>query len=141
MNSEAIALHYDIAEVGEMQHNPAKNVLWVAMLPDEVSTRMGRDITDVLELLAIARAKLNAARLQRPTPFIDKTIYTNWNALCVSAYLHYARALARPDARQFALRSLDRILAEAWDARARPVARHRLQRYQGREALRARPAR
>src|SRR5271169_54473 len=85
------------------------------MLPDEVSAAMGRDITDVLELLAIARAKLSAARAQRPTPFIDKTIYTNWNALCVSAYLHYARALGRPDARQFALRSLDRILAEAWD--------------------------
>ena len=57
---------------------------------------MGRDITDVLELLAIARAKLSAARPQRPTPFIDKTIYTNWNALCVSAYLHYARALGDP---------------------------------------------
>ncbi|HEY4900648.1 MAG TPA: thioredoxin domain-containing protein [Terriglobales bacterium] len=113
---QAISLHYDIAEVGEMHHNPAKNVLWVAMLADEVSSRMGRDITDVLELLAIARAKLSAARLRRPTPFIDKTIYTNWNALCVSAYLHYARALARPDARHFALRSLDRILAEAWDA-------------------------
>ena len=112
---QAISLHYDIAAVGEMQHNPAKNVLWVAMMADEISRRMGRDITDVLELLAIARAKLNAARLQRPTPFIDKTIYTNWNALCVSAYLHYARGLARPDARQFALRSLDRILAEAWD--------------------------
>jgi len=112
---EAISLHYDIAEVGEMQHNPAKNVLWVRMLADEVSTTMGHDITDVLELLAIARAKLSAARAQRPTPFIDKTIYTNWNALCVSAYLHYARALGRPNARQFALRSLDRILAEAWD--------------------------
>ena len=112
---QAIALHYDIAEVGEMHHNPVKNVLWVSKLADEVSSRMGRDITDVLEFLAIARAKLSAARAQRPTPFIDKTIYTNWNALCVSAYLHYARALARPDARQFALRSLDRILAEAWD--------------------------
>jgi uncharacterized protein YyaL (SSP411 family) len=112
---QAIALHYDIAEVGEMHHNPAKNVLWVSKLADEVSSRMGRDITDVLDFLAIARAKLSAARAQRPTPFIDKTIYTNWNALCVSAYLHYARALARPDARQFALRSLDRILAEAWD--------------------------
>jgi uncharacterized protein YyaL (SSP411 family) len=111
----AIALHYDIAEMGEMQHNRAKNVLWVAMPAEEVSSRMGRDISEVLELLSIARAKLSAARAQRSTPFIDKTIYTNWNALCVSAYLHYARALVRPDARQFALRSLDRILAEAWD--------------------------
>ena len=99
-----------------MHHNPAKNVLWVSMLADEIAGKMGRDITDVLDLLAIARAKLNAERLKRPTPFIDKTIYTNWNALCISAYLHYARVTRRPDARHFALRSLDRILAEAWDA-------------------------
>src|SRR5271169_524657 len=113
---QAIALHYDIGEKGEMHHNPAKNVLWVRMLSNEIAATMGRDITDILDLLAVARSKLSAARLQRPTPYIDKTIYTNWNAMCVSAYLHYARAIGRPDARQFALRSLDRILAEAWDA-------------------------
>ncbi len=113
---EAIALHYDIGETGEMHHNPAKNVLWIAMLADEVAGKMWRDITDVLDLLAIARAKLTAARLHRPTPYIDKTVYTNWNALCISAYLHYARVTRRPDARHFALRSLDRILAEAWNA-------------------------
>ncbi|MFZ1133521.1 MAG: thioredoxin domain-containing protein [Candidatus Korobacteraceae bacterium] len=110
----AIALHYDINEVGEMHHNPAKNVLWVSMLSDEIAGKMGLDITEVLDLLAIARAKLNAARLKRPTPYIDKTIYTNWNAMCISAYLHYARVTGRTDARQFALRALDRILAEAW---------------------------
>jgi uncharacterized protein YyaL (SSP411 family) len=114
---EAIALHYDIGEQGEMHHNPAKNVLWVSLLADEIAGRISRDITDVLDLLAIARAKLTAARLHRPTPYIDKTIYTNWNALCISAYLHYARVTRRPDARHFALRSLDRILAEAWEAR------------------------
>jgi hypothetical protein len=113
---QAIALHYDIGEVGEMHHNPAKNVLWVSMLSDEIAGKMGRDITDVLDFLATARAKLNAERLKRPTPYIDKTIYTNWNALCISAYLHYARVTRKPDARHFALRSLDRILAEAWNA-------------------------
>ena len=113
---DAIALHYDIGETGEMHHNPAKNVLWIAMFADEVAGRMSRDITNVLDLLAIARAKLTAARLHRPTPYIDKTVYTNWNALCISAYLHYARVTRRPDARHFALRSLDRILAEAWNA-------------------------
>ncbi len=110
----AIALLFDIGEVGEMHHNPAKNVLWVSMLSDEIAGKMGRDITDVLDLLTIGRAKLNAERLKRPTPYIDKTIYTNWNAMCISAYLHYARVTGRKDARQFALRSLDRILAEAW---------------------------
>src|SRR5271165_5934219 len=113
---QAASLHFGIGDTGQMHHNPAKNVLQVSMLSDEIASNMGRDITEVLDLLAIARAKLAAARLLRPTPYIDKTIYTNWNALCISAYLHYARATPRPDARHFALRSLDRILAEAWDA-------------------------
>jgi uncharacterized protein YyaL (SSP411 family) len=57
-----------------------------------------------------------AARLQRPTPYVDKTVYVNWNSLCISAYLDAARILGLDDAQKFALRSLDRILAEAWSA-------------------------
>jgi uncharacterized protein len=41
-------------------------------------------------------------------------MYVNWNALCVSAYIEVARVLSNDDARHFALRSLDRILSEAW---------------------------
>jgi uncharacterized protein YyaL (SSP411 family) len=59
-----------------------------------------------------------AARLQRTTPYVDKTVYVSWNALCVSAYLKAASALHMDDARRFALRSIDRILAEAWNAEA-----------------------
>jgi uncharacterized protein YyaL (SSP411 family) len=113
---QAAALHYDISEKGEMHHNPAKNVLWISMLSDEIAGQMGKDINGALDLLANARAKMSAARRERPTPYIDRTIYTNWNALCISAYLHYARVTRKSEARQFALRSLDRILAEAWDA-------------------------
>ena len=36
--------------------------------------------------------------------------------MCVSAYLQAAQVLGLEDARKFALRSLDRILSEAWDA-------------------------
>lgn len=111
---EAAALHFDINPVGEMHHNTAKNVLWVAMLPEEIAAKMGRKVPEVLDLLASAKTKLYAARLLRPTPFVDKTIYVNWNAMCVSAYLQTAQALGIDDARKFALRSLDRTLAEAW---------------------------
>jgi uncharacterized protein YyaL (SSP411 family) len=112
---QAMALHLGINEMGQMHHNSAKNVLQITMLSDEIAGKMSRDITNVLDLLAIARAKLNAARLLRPTPYIDRTIYTNWNALCISAYLQYARVTRQTDTRHFALRSLDRILAEAWN--------------------------
>ena len=113
---QAIALHYDIAETGEMHHNPAKNVLWVRAMPEEVASHMGFEVTQVLDLLASAKTKLYAARLQRPAPFVDKTIYVSWNAMCVSAYLQAAQVLGLAEVRKFALRSLDRILAEACDA-------------------------
>jgi uncharacterized protein len=112
---EAASLHYDIEEAGEMQHDPSKNVLWVRALPEEVASRMGVDISKALDLLASAKTKLYTARLKRPTPFVDKTVYVNWNAMCVSAYLQAAQVLGLDEARKFALRSLDRILSEAWD--------------------------
>jgi len=112
---EAAALHYDIEAAGEMHHNPAKNVLWLRAMPEEVASRMGVDVGKALDLLASAKTKLYAARAQRPTPFVDKTVYVNWNAMCVSAYLQAAQVLQLDNARKFALRSLDRILSEAWN--------------------------
>ncbi|MCU1311755.1 MAG: hypothetical protein JWO20_2880 [Candidatus Angelobacter sp.] len=109
------AAYYDIGEVGEMHHNPQKNVLFVAKGMDEIATQFGRSEDDVFALLASARRKMSAARLERPTPYVDKTVYVNWNALLISAYLDAARVLHNDEARRFALKSLDRILAEAWN--------------------------
>jgi hypothetical protein len=47
---------------------------------------------------------------------VDKTVFAGWNALCVSAYLEAAKVLKLEAAEHFALRSLDRILAEGWQA-------------------------
>jgi uncharacterized protein YyaL (SSP411 family) len=112
----ATCLHYDINEIGEMHHNPAKNVLYVRASAEEISKRLGLPQDQVEILLRSARKKMYAARLQRPTPYVDKTVYAGWNALCVSAYLEAAKVLGLETAKHFALRSLDRILAEGWRA-------------------------
>jgi uncharacterized protein len=111
---EVAAAHYDISEVGEMHHNHAKNVLWVRTPVSEIAGKMNLPEAQVAELLARAKYKMYQARKQRPTPYVDKTIYVNWNALCISSYLQAARVLELPEARHFALRSLDRLLSEAW---------------------------
>jgi uncharacterized protein YyaL (SSP411 family) len=113
--AEVAALHYDINEIGEMHHNPAKNVLYVRAGLDEIARRLSVSEDRVRELLASAKKKMCAARLARPTPYVDKTIYAGWNAMCVSAYLGAARLLDIPDALHFALRSLDRLLSEGWN--------------------------
>ena len=108
------ALYFDIGEVGEMHHDPAKNVLYVKAPIEEISAQLGMPAEKARELLHSAKKKLYAARLRRPTPFVDKTIYTGWNALCISAYLAAAAVLKLDDARRFALKSLDRVLSQAW---------------------------
>ncbi|MGO9126707.1 MAG: thioredoxin domain-containing protein, partial [Terriglobales bacterium] len=109
-------LHYDINEIGEMHHNPAKNVLYVRASVEEIAKRLNLPISRIESLLQSAKQKMYAVRLQRPTPYVDKTVYVGWNALCVSAYLEAAKVLRLDAARHFALRSLDRILAEGWHA-------------------------
>jgi uncharacterized protein YyaL (SSP411 family) len=113
--AQAAALRYDINEVGEMHHNAAKNVLYIRAQVEEIAKRMDLASDRVRVLLDSAKRKMYAARLQRPTPYVDKTIYVAWNAMCVSAYLEAAKVLDLDASRRFALRSLDRILAEGWD--------------------------
>jgi len=116
--AQVACLHYDINEVGEMHHNPAKNVLYQRAPVEEIAIRLKLSTGEVREILESAKKKMYAARLQRTTPYVDKTVYVSWNALCVSAYLTAASVLHLDDARRFALRSLDRILAEAWNSGA-----------------------
>ncbi len=112
--AQVAALHYDINEIGEMHHNPAKNVLYIRAPVEEIAKRLSLTLERVEALLHSAKEKMYAARLKRPTTYVDKTVYVGWNALCVSAYLEAAKALSLAAARHFALRSLDRILAEGW---------------------------
>ncbi len=116
--AQVACLHYDINEVGEMHHNPAKNVLYQRAPVEEIAARLKISSERVREILQSAKKKMYAARLQRTTPYVDKTVYVSWNGLCVSAYLKAGSVLHLEEARRFALRSLDRILAEAWSADA-----------------------
>jgi len=113
--AQIACLHYDITEVGEMHHNPAKNVLFQRASVEEIAARLKLPIDRVRDVLEIAKQKMYASRMNRPTPYIDQTVYVSWNSLCISAYLQAASVLGLDDARHFALRSLDRILTEAWN--------------------------
>jgi hypothetical protein len=106
--------YWDIGELGDMHHNPAKNVLHVKETLEERAGQ-GGDLEKLRALRDRARAKLLAARSKRPTPFIDRTLYTGWNAMGVSAYLDAARVLRLDGAREFALLTLNLLLDEAWD--------------------------
>lgn len=117
--ARVVELHYDVEAHGEMHHNPAKNVLWIARDPGEIAKLLRLEETDVRLIIARAKGKMLDARRKRPTPFIDTTLYVSWNAMFVSAYLDAARVLGGKigdNCRAFALKTLDRLIAEGWDA-------------------------
>ena len=108
--------YFDIGELGDMHHNPQKNVLYRRYTLDEIAKRSQTEPAVAEELLRSAQQKLLAARQKRPEPYIDRTIYTSWNALAISAYLHAAHVLELDEPRAFALKTLDRILIDGWDS-------------------------
>jgi uncharacterized protein YyaL (SSP411 family) len=96
---------FDIEPEGEMHHNPAKNVLWRRREPasEAEQTELRR-----------AMEKLKAARDRRPSPFVDRTAYVNWNAMMAGAFLQAGAVLDRPECNTLALQVLERIWKEAW---------------------------
>ena len=110
-------LHYDVEPQGEMHHNPEKNVLWIARSAGEIAKALELDEAAVRLIIASAKGNMLAARKPRPTPFVDQSMYVAWNAMFVSAYLDAARVLAGATGthcKTFALKTLDRMLREAW---------------------------
>ncbi|MGB6975500.1 MAG: thioredoxin domain-containing protein [Terracidiphilus sp.] len=112
---ELAVLYWDIGELGDMHHDPAKNVLHRKYSSSVLAEDAGRKEEEVRQALEVARQKLLAARNQRKAPFIDRTLYTSWNAMGVTAFLEAARVFDLDEPREIALRTLTRLLAEAWD--------------------------
>jgi hypothetical protein len=108
------ALYYHIEAQGEMHHNPAKNVLFIDQPLDAIAARLEMDEAQVAEVLASARRKMAEARARRQTPFIDKSIYTSWNGMLISALLEAYRVLGAAGERDRALATLDLLMSKAY---------------------------
>ncbi len=103
---------FDIGEIGDMHHNPLKNTLHIDQPLAVIATKAGIALEEAGSLIHNAKAKLYAARKLRKTPYVDKTVYVGWNSMMISAYLEAGRVLRDEAASAFALKSLDRILAQ-----------------------------
>jgi hypothetical protein len=117
--ARVMELYYDVEPHGEMHHNAAKNVLWIAREPAEIAATLALSEAAVRTTIAQGKSKMLNARLPRPTPYVDKTMYAAWNAMFVSAYFAAAGVLGGAigeGCRAFALKTLNRMLAEVWSA-------------------------
>ncbi|HWT66803.1 MAG TPA: hypothetical protein VN151_11875, partial [Terracidiphilus sp.] len=112
------SFYWDIGELGDMHHDPTRNVLHRNFTVDELAAKTGKSTDETKLLIDAAHRKLLGVREERPTPFVDRTLYTGWNAMAVTAYCEAAQVLRLDAVSAFALRTLDRLLEEAWDGAA-----------------------
>jgi len=118
LSAEEIAVaepYFDIGPIGDMHHNYEKNTLHIDLPLTDAAKAANISLERAAELVKAAKVKMYAARKLRPTPRIDKTIYTSWNAMMISVYLEAGRVLEDAAATSFALKTLDRVLGTAWD--------------------------
>ena len=109
------ALYYHVEAQGEMHHNPGKNVLFIDQPIEAIAARMNLRQEDVRLILARAKGRMLEARLGRPTPVVDKTIYSSWNAMMISALLEAYKVLGLEGSRDRALMALDLLLEKSYD--------------------------
>jgi len=117
---EVAAAYFDIGTAGEMDHNPSRNVLYVAEPIERIAGRLGEDPGEVARRLTQAIAKLRDARARRPTPAVDRTRYTNWNGMLAGAMIRAGPVLEDPWALEHGLATLRRVRQEAADPAALP---------------------
>ena len=114
-DAEVISLYYNVYPDGEMHHNTAKNVLYVDMEPRTIADRLDMDEADVARRLEEGRRAMLEVRGQRPTPFVDRTIYANWNGMMASAFIEAYKVLGLEECKDRALLAIERLLNEAYD--------------------------
>ena len=108
----ALLSSYLLHEQGGMHHDPAKKVLFATRSVHELAAGLGKNVQDTDRIIQAGKKKLLNARRQRETPFIDKTLYTSLNGMLISAYFHAFAVLGDEEVREFAVKSLERILTE-----------------------------
>lgn len=109
---DVINLYYDITEAGDMHHANGRNVLRVSRSASSVARELSLPVETVEALTESAKAKMQAKRRARPMPFVDKSLYVNWNGMMIAAYFEAADLLDLPEVRDFAEKSLERMLRD-----------------------------
>jgi len=113
--TSVVAQYYHVEPTGEMHHNPAKNVLFIDQPIEAIAARLKMTPQEVAAILSVAKSKMLAARVQRPTPYVDTTIYASWNGMMISVLLEAYKVLGLKEWRHRALVALNLIIDKAYD--------------------------
>ncbi|TVQ49333.1 MAG: thioredoxin domain-containing protein [Gammaproteobacteria bacterium] len=85
-----------------------------AVAPSQLARQFEQPVSRVTAALERARARLLAARQQRPQPARDEKILTGWNGLMITAMARAARAVDLPEAGESAFRAMRCLRDTLW---------------------------
>jgi uncharacterized protein YyaL (SSP411 family) len=136
-DAAAVRLYFGIEPGGNAPFDPhneltGKNLLSVARSVDDVAKSLGREASEVRQILARARLRLFETRLSRPRPSLDDKVLTGWNGLMIAAFARAARVLpgidetwrSAADSHREQARRAARFIHDAlWDADAKRLRR------------------
>ncbi len=106
----AVLSQHLLSDNGCMHHDKSKKVLFIVKNRPQLSEITGSSEDDLSKIIESGRAKLLMERNKRETPYIDKTLYTSINGMYISAFFLAYRYLDDPGLRDFAVKSLDKIM-------------------------------
>ncbi len=110
---EAVSRHF-LHPRSRMHHDSTRMVLAVHMTPEEIAGELALTPEETARLIASAEKKLLAKRKTRKAPPIDRTLYTSLNGMMIGAWFRAFPVLNDVCLRDFAAKSLDRILRERY---------------------------
>ncbi|MEK6808512.1 MAG: thioredoxin domain-containing protein [Nanoarchaeota archaeon] len=121
-NEEAkiVSWHYGIDDIGEIDalKDKAKirdrNVLYIENTTSAIADVLAKSEKEIANIIENAKKKLIRERGKRKKPFIDKTLYTNWNALMINSFLSAYKILGDKNYKDVALKVLNFIIEKLY---------------------------
>ncbi len=113
---KAISLYYGLGTIGTVHHDPSKNVLFLDKEPDQIAAAMKLPVSNAAGIIQSAKDKMLRYREEkREMPYIDKTIYTNWNGIMIEALCIAGNMLDADEYTSIAEKAARRILDYYYD--------------------------
>ena len=115
--SRIMELYYDVEAHGEMHHNPAKNVLWMARDAGEIARTLGLDESAVSLTIAKAKKRCWPRDCHAPRRLSTDDVRELERHVCFGVFRCRTGIAGKNgwrSLREFALKTIERMLREAW---------------------------
>jgi uncharacterized protein YyaL (SSP411 family) len=99
---------------GTKSTHSGKMVLYMNLRPEQVAKALNISEEYVKDVIKRLKTKLLHYRESREMPYVDKTIYTNWNGLMIDALCVYYKVFWDDWALNVAKKTADRLLRERY---------------------------